>query len=324
MIRYNIHDLVRIESNVDIQLPRIFRVDEVINPDLIVNIGDFNPETVEKPDDVSYYHEFSLGPLKSKFRISNLFGKTKLYYDNPRNLIQPQIKINLINTIISWKLLKKNHALVYGSCLEKGGEGVLIIGPSGIGKTLTSISLMKNYGFNHLSDDTVIVNKDSIAYCYPTALKISPHHLKSCKIVLRFREKVEMYLRRVARKLPLLDSFVSDFFMDINKVLGNGNVKRNTKIEKIFWLENGDNEIRKVGSEVILNKILSLNLYYWWNLWSKQFPLTYYMCNNPEIYLGDLVEVMDEIIRRLVNSSRCFIVKDSYGNWDKMIMQEFV
>jgi len=324
MIGYNIHDVMRVQSNVDIHLPNIFKVCQVINPDLIVHIGDFELEVVKKGDNI-YYYEHRLGPLKSKFMISNLFGKAEIYYESPRYRMQPRIKrsiIDLIHTVIAWKLLKAGYAFIYAACLERGGNGILIVAPSGVGKTLTSISLVKNYGFSYLSDDTVIIGRDGIAYCYPMAMKIAPRHLETFKIDVKFGEKVEMSLRRGLRRLPFLDGFISDFHMDIYRVLGDVNVKSKVKIEKIFLLEKGDDEIREVDGKTILNKILNYNFYSIWS-WSNIFPLFLYTYYNPEMCLGDLLETRDEIIKHFVDSSRCFMVKGRNENYDRWIMNEF-
>jgi hypothetical protein len=317
-MNYNIHNLIKIKSNIDIELPYIFKVEDVVNPDLTLHIGDFND--LGKED--AYYYDYKLGPLCSKFFVSDIFGKTKLFYKSPfgsyriRSPIRKYL-IGLVHTIIRWKFLKKNFALFYSACLEKGGEGILIIGPSGSGKTITSISLVNNYGFDYLSDDATIIGKDGMAFCYPSKMKIGPHHIKTHKIDLKYKEKIEMTLRRILLKISPLESYLSGFLSkDVYRIMKNVRVKRQTKIERIFLLEGGNGKIQEVDNETVIKKILNYNLA--WVL-PNIVPLMRYTFHDPYFYLGDLIAVRDKITRDLVKNSRCFIVSDKSENYDKII-----
>ena len=315
-MKYNIHNLVKIKSNIDIGLPYIFQVKRCLTPDLIVHIGNFTDIGEEEEGDVCYY-EHKLGPLKSKFLLSHLNGKIKLFYKSPRYRIQPGIRqsiISMILAIIDWKLLQKNCALIFGACLEKEGEGILIIAPSRGGKTLTSISLVKDYGFNYLSDDKTIVSKDGIAYSYPTKMKINPSHIGTHKINLKLKARIEMSISSIFRMLSSL-SFSREFAIDIYKILQNVNIKRKAHIEKIFLLEGGKERIQEVDSEAVLKKIYNI-------IFLVPHLLTGYdrVLRFLHLFrLGEVIAMRDKVIRSVINGSQCFVVGGRCENYGKII-----
>ncbi|MCW4016273.1 MAG: hypothetical protein NWF06_07880 [Candidatus Bathyarchaeota archaeon] len=322
MLKYNIHNLVKIESNIDFGLPKVFKVDNIENVDLTVNAGRFNPNFFGASDNV-YCFESGSSLLRFTSQISDIFGKTKIAYSGPRGFVRKKTINNMINTVVSWKLLMKNHALVYGDCLEKDGKGVLIIGPSGVGKTLTSLHLLTQHDFNYLGNDEIILSNANVAYSYPIAFKMRPKHLETFNISLSTKEQFIFYLRNNLRRFPFF-CFISESFVDTDRLPCDVNIKNCAKIERIYWLEQNGDAIEETKSEYVLNQYLSLNLFYWWWLWSKNIQLCGYLTHtNNKVYLGDLISSMEQTIKSTFDKSKCFIVKDNHGKWYRKIMQDF-
>lgn len=59
-------------------------------------------------------------------------------------------------------LLRKGYLPVYASAVIKYGEAALIMGPPGIGKTFTALSLSMKHGFGILSEDIAVTDGERI------------------------------------------------------------------------------------------------------------------------------------------------------------------
>ena len=70
--------------------------------------------------------------------------------------VAPNLSLFLTNSLIPLKLIQKGSAFVHAACLDRNGEGLLIVAPPDTGKTYTTLSL-NNSGFNFLSDDLTII-----------------------------------------------------------------------------------------------------------------------------------------------------------------------
>lgn len=172
MLRYDIHGIVRVDSEAKPAslagpLPPIFisgRGDG--SADLNIYTGDF---TYHGSGDFYYEGPVKLGIFKSKFLLRGLEGKTEFRLLSPRYRIfgefRREIK-RLIFEILELKLLQKGHTMIHAACVEKSGKGVVLIGLPNTGKTFTTIKLVRDYGFNFMSDDMAILGPDTMVYCF--------------------------------------------------------------------------------------------------------------------------------------------------------------
>lgn len=104
-------------------------------------------------------------PGVGEFFVSN--GKTITVHPAPRSSID-DIYTYLLGTCIGAVLYQKGDVCLHGSVVKINGQGILIAGESGAGKSTVS-SLLCKKGYAFLSDDVALVRrKEGMVYVYPS------------------------------------------------------------------------------------------------------------------------------------------------------------
>lgn len=134
--------------------------------------------------------------------------------------------------VLSLKTALSPMIVLHGVLLEIYGEGVLILGDSGIGKSEIAIELIKR-GHKLISDDAVKINKisDKLIGCAPDIIK---HFIE---------------LRGIG-------------IVDIYKIFGIKSIKNSEKIDLIIKLENWIEKkyYDRLGNKTLYTEILGLNI----------------------------------------------------------------
>lgn len=84
--------------------------------------------------------------------ICRVLNDDKIIINSSNFLDENFVRIIILDIAIPILLIKKHMLMLHANAVNMGGNGVLFLGPTGIGKSTISIFLHKN-GYNLLSDD---------------------------------------------------------------------------------------------------------------------------------------------------------------------------
>ena len=301
---YDIHGILRVKANVEIPdvFPPFFKVNEKLEPDLIVQMGDFIP------GQGGLYEEYAFLFLRSKLWMKDLFGNAKVLFKTMRGVVTSRI-IFLLRGILQLKLLQKGYCLIHGAFLSMGETGFLLVAPPETGKTFTTLLLLK-HGFSFLSDDMTITDGEK-GYCYPTPLTIHPYHIKKLGIRMGIKKNLQMRIKYL--KIPFLsrEFKLSPGYLGINIV-------EKAIISKVYFLEEGNEGISKLTREESLRRLLSAGRMHI-NLFENQQLLSYaYRTSSP---LMDLLDIERNIYRKIVENAECYLLRCRNREYGRVILK---
>ncbi len=108
--------------------------------------------------------------------------------------------------VLQWWIAERGGALLHSAAVGVGGEGVLIAGPSGSGKSSTALACV-DAGFSFASDDYVLIDAEHppnahLAYATAKVLRSSlprhAHHHRHFRNLARDDEKPMLFVHDVA------------------------------------------------------------------------------------------------------------------------------
>jgi len=246
MTCYNIYDWISIEAHGTNQLQKFFgyfQRDSVKEPDIIINVGHVDIDIGKK-----YYNmdRFLLAEREiierrrfGTLRLKDLLGKTKLCATKGYVRFRPFT--NLIRDLLWYKMINMGKNLLHSACLSSSGEGYLILAWRGMGKTMSTINLMRTHNFQFLSDDLTIIDKDGDVYAFPLPLKLSLPHAKV--LGLGKRTQTKLFLGQLIEKIPIIRNRVEiAHYAGIKDIIVNAVVIEKAKLGKIILLRHFPNE----------------------------------------------------------------------------------
>lgn len=183
-IDYNIHDLLKIKvrGNTRFDLGRNLKYSffessaELKYPDIILNIGKFQPSN-ENCDFIShkYYVKENYIYCKDKGRNAkweveiNGFedGQTTINFNGKgsgiKGILFPSfLAQEFLVPIIEYKLAQVNHFLIHGGAVSKDSNSYAFVGRPSAYKTTLIMDLIRRENYSLLSDDRIILSKNSI------------------------------------------------------------------------------------------------------------------------------------------------------------------
>jgi len=141
---------------------------------------------------------------------------------------------NFISALIGWLNVElAPRETLHGVLVEVYGEGILLLGDSGVGKSETAIELVKR-GHRLIADDAVEIKKVSEISLVGSAPEIIRHYVE---------------IRGIG-------------VVDIRRIFGMGAVKLTEKIELVIELEQWDNkkEYDRLGIDTQTKNILGVEV----------------------------------------------------------------
>jgi len=232
MFNYNIHDLVRVQSNKPLTRLNRFAVDSLggVKPDIVVVFGSFTPDlTGYKKIRKCWIGDHSLY-CKDHYKLC--FFELWL-----RNIDSEQTTINfsgdpifsneifyvlIFEPYLTYVFSRKNTLFLHSSSVSSKGKGVLVSGKTGIGKTTTLLSFLPQKAVKYFSDDQTIVNGHTL-YSYPMPIGLQYGIVKHSKLLLR----------------PI-DALYILFYSVVNKVTFNyGHLTRRVLVKDIGFDDDG-------------------------------------------------------------------------------------
>jgi dolichol-phosphate mannosyltransferase len=184
---YDIDGLLTIESAVRLPELAFFRVLKAKNPDLVIEIkGPRRP----------HLRTFAMihppaARLRYREQVGDLGANFDIYIGTPIHVVVTRLLAfsphvlytNIIEALLRFILLSKDHMLLHAACLGLDGQGVLLSAKTDTGKTSTLLRLLQDDANGvFYSDDMTIINADGIAQRYPKPLTISKHTVSALQI----------------------------------------------------------------------------------------------------------------------------------------------
>jgi dolichol-phosphate mannosyltransferase len=180
--RYDVAGIVRLHS--DAELPELahFRTEAVGDPDIVVRIGlvggrprrriRFTPS----PERLTYAEH--LGPLGANFEIE-LGSPIQVVATPLLALSRHVLYTNVIEALLRFTLVERGYVLLHSGCVAKDGRATLLSAQTDTGKTSTVIRLVRDFGYEFLSDDMTIVHPGGLAISFPKPMTLSYHTMST-------------------------------------------------------------------------------------------------------------------------------------------------
>ncbi len=277
---YNIHDIVKFKINSPKKFKLIkdfnpefayFKVDEIDNEDIQINIGDFS---ASKDDcyviddkyyvkDNYFYCKDYQGKVNWQVEIKDFEKEKTIVNFNPNTpsikglIIDIPLQTFLIEPLINYKLSKKGHFLIHSGAISKDDTAYLLAGRGGAFKTTLTMDFIRNAGFKYLGDDKVIIHKNKVL-CYPASLISFNFRLKHLPT-----EK----LKKVSDRIKLFK-----YYLDKNNYIDDltEHVLNKATIKKVFFMvkkKRGDLKFKQnldfenCINRLMINNIMEMNLH---------------------------------------------------------------
>jgi len=226
-VSLNIHNFLTIQINWKVPFGFMdqmnapfgyFETERVEHPDIILDIGDFKPETrgCHILDHKTYirreyiYCNEKTDGIRIKLEIRGIesfptFVNAIIVKKGLGRVFFPGLLVQniLLRPLVDFKLLQRGVLSLHGCALAGRQGGVVLLGRGGCFKTTVAMNLMRRGGFSLLGDDRVLVHKN-VVYCYPLQAGIFNFRLSRCKTEdYRRFDRVRYVLSRLrCRKHP--------------------------------------------------------------------------------------------------------------------------
>jgi putative flippase GtrA len=221
--RYDIHGLVRIASVVRLTELDSFASIAPASADIEIRRGEIGDGRWRARTKVTQFagvpavsYQEHLGRFGSDFCV-DMTGGTIQVNVGPMLVRSPHVLYtNVVEALLRFVLVARDHMLLHSACLDLGGRGVLLSALTDTGKTGTVLRLLRENDARFLSDDMTVLCPDGTALAYPKPMTISQHTLRAVN--------VGDLSRREWRKLRLQSRLHSKEGRSIGSRLGSMNL----------------------------------------------------------------------------------------------------
>ncbi|HEX7817875.1 MAG TPA: hypothetical protein VF419_00720 [Nitrososphaeraceae archaeon] len=195
MYYYNIHEIIKVQSEISLQELEYFASNEFKDPDIILSVksffGDADMSKIRtkrkliakdfESGSSSYVIKYTehFGRSGAQFQINVDSNKVKILINELISKSKHVTYVNLVEPILRFLFLSKGHVLLHSACMSTSdGIGFLLSAPPDTGKTTTVIKCVKK-GFYFLSDDMTVIALPDQAVSFPKSMTISAHTYKT-------------------------------------------------------------------------------------------------------------------------------------------------
>lgn len=196
---YDVAGVIGVDSSVEILELAYFRTPAIDKVDIrirTVRVGAFpslRTRFVQKDNRLSYLEQ--PGIAGANFRItmgSPIEIEVAPLLARSRHVLYT----NVLEALLRFQLVARGHVLLHSACMLVDGKAVLLSAQTDTGKTSTVIQLVRDHGYEFLSDDMTIIAPDGRAICYPKPMTLSYHTMSSIKGGdLRRRQRVALAIQ---------------------------------------------------------------------------------------------------------------------------------
>jgi dolichol-phosphate mannosyltransferase len=341
---YNIHDIIKVQSDVILYELEYFKSREFENPELSIRTLDslagglrFSRKIMEDRSTNSHkilYTEH-LGSAGAQFSIE--FGqRIEVTINKLISKSKHVLYVNIVEPLLRFIFISRGFILLHSACLDKSESGLLLSAPPDTGKTTTVLKCVKN-GFSFLSDDMTIIKLPNQALCFPKPMTISSHTFKTAVSVSNTRDtdrsmrvrslvhskKGRAFMHKIAKlNVPIFtintigQSIVRPPKYSINSILQDAKIKKDTKIDTLYFLEREGNYF------IPLDTTSALDLAVENSDDAFIFPPYAELLNHIAINGRTAFELLEEekkLLRTFLSGIRCFVLKSESRAWFNLI-----
>jgi hypothetical protein len=342
---YNIHNILKVKSEVILYELEYFRANESENADLIVKVSKFKGglqlrrkmTKLESHGTRNVRYSEHFGSLGAQFSID--FG-TDITITVNKLIAKSKhvLYVNLVEPILRFMFISRGKVLLHSACVDKFDRAILISAPPDTGKTTTVLKCAKmNYSF--LSDDMTIIKFPNEALCFPKPMTISAHTFNTLTSVsdihdsrkgMKLRSLVHSksgrsFMHKLANlNVPIFtinaigQMIVKPPKYKIDALMDSVVVKNSGIINALYFLARNGNEIVKVNSNDALKMAVENS--------DDAFLFPPYKDLLTCINIGgktafQLLEQEKELLESLLSKIESFIIRSDSRSWSTMISQ---
>ena len=344
---YNIHDIVKVKSEVSLYELEYFSSNEFADADLVINVKDSIASGIHFkrtliPDLSPEYHKVKysehFGRLGAQFSIE-FSNKVNIAVNKLITTSRHVIYVNLVEPILRFLLISKGFVLLHSACIDIKGHGVLFSAPPDTGKTTTVLKCIKS-GFSFLSDDMTIVRLPNEAMCFPKPMTISAHTYKTATTVadndqdkLQYRlrslvhsKKGRQFMHKLANyNVPIFtlntvgQAIIKPPKFKIENLLHSVNIQEKTRVKSLYFLErDGNEQTEQVTTKVALRKAIENSDDAF--LFPPYADLIHYI-NIGGKTAKELLQEERSMLEKLLKEVDCWIIKSDKRAWYQMIIE---
>jgi dolichol-phosphate mannosyltransferase len=341
---YNIHDIIKVQSDVILYELEYFKSREFENPELSIRTLDslpgglrFNRKIIEDSSTNSHkilYTEH-LGSAGAQFNID--FGqRIEVTINKLISKSKHVLYVNIVEPLLRFIFISKGFILLHSACLDKNESGLLLSAPPDTGKTTTVLKCVKN-GFSFLSDDMTIIKLPNQALCFPKPMTISSHTFKTAVSVsdthdtglsMRVRSLVHSktgrdFMHKLSKlNVPIFtintigQSIVRPPKYSINSILQDAKIKKDTKIDTLYFLKREGNDFTPLDTNGALDLAVENSDDAF--IFPPYAELLKYIAINGRTAF-EFLEDEKKLLRTFLSGISCFMVKSETRAWFNLI-----
>ncbi len=258
-----------------------------------------------------------LGPKKARIQLSGLtdrpalaingtyqrWGKTGFGHFHPPGMH--------LRDVLFAEIARARYQPLHGVAFASSGDGALVVGPPGAGKTAVLFHAVRN-GFEYLADDLTIADSDGYIYACPGlssfAYELAELQEFGCRRNAGFWKARALDV--IARRVPIVGPLISSLLferphIDVNFFAPQVKFVDKAKTQRIFILIKGSRHLKKLSHQEALRMLVSMNDL---EFSYKSNPLLIgYSLMNPEFDLSEIARIEGELLQSLVEKSTCYL-----------------
>lgn len=344
MYYYNIHDIIRVESDVILYELEYFKSKEFEKSDLSIKTSDslkgglrFTRKIIQDRSNNSHkilYTEH-FGSAGAQFSIE--FGeRIEVTINKLISNSKHVLYVNLVEPLLRFLFISRGFILLHSACLDKNASGLLMSAPPDTGKTTTVLKCVKK-GYSFLSDDMTIIRLPNEALCFPKPMTISSHTFKTAVSVsnsrdtdrsLRLRSLVHSktgraFMHKLAKlNVPIFtintigQSIVRPPKYSIISILQDAKIKKDTKVDNLYFLKREGNEFIQLDTTTALDLAVENSDDAF--IFPPYAELLKYISINGKTAI-ELLEEEKKLLNSFLSGISCYMVKSETRDWFNMI-----
>jgi dolichol-phosphate mannosyltransferase len=218
--RYNIANILQLHSAVELPELLAFKTDgDTGSPDIRITISGVGKMPKLRTrfhrdgDHLSYGEQ--LGAVGANFKVS-MGDPIEVRVSPLLALSRHVLYTNVIEALLRFVLVSKGYVLLHSACVKIDGRAALLSAQTDTGKTSTVIKLVRDHGYEFLSDDMTIIAPGGRAIHFPKPMTLSSHTMSSIR--------GEELTRRERARLAVQSRLHSKSGRSVGKAMGKLNI----------------------------------------------------------------------------------------------------
>jgi hypothetical protein len=172
---------------------------------------------------------------------------------------------------------------------------------------MITLKLIKEKGFNFLSDDMTIINTSGQAYCFPKDVKLSLPHAK--EFDLDGKAKLRLLIGELVNHIPVIRRRLEITHQTpVTKVVKEIKIEKQCKLRKVVFLQQTEKEeIVEIDLDEITKRLTLLNA--WERIFWTDRLFIPYAFSDKQFDLQVLEEKERAILRQALKDIPCYEVR---------------